>query len=86
MVGTIVQSKYSWAVALTLSLCKEIRDFRNVAHEAAEVEGGIELKGVLALLQGKPAAGFHDLGLRSLAGIGCWLFDRPQVCTVEARS
>ena len=49
MVGTIVRSKYSWDVALTLSLCKEIRDFRNVAHEAAEVEGGIELKEVLAL-------------------------------------
>ena len=31
-------------------------------------------------------AGFHDLGLRSLAGIGCWLFDRPQVCTVEEQS
>ena len=49
MVGTIVQSKYLWAVFSTRSLYKEIRDFRNVAHEAAEVEGGIELKGVLAL-------------------------------------
>ena len=49
VVGTIVRSKYSWAVALTLSLCKEIHDFRNVAHEAAEVEGAIELMEVLAL-------------------------------------
>lgn len=49
MVGTVVQSKYLWAVVSTRSLCKEIRDFRNVAHEAAEVEGGFELKGVLAL-------------------------------------
>ena len=49
VVGMIVQSKHSWAVTLTLSLCKAIRDFRNVAHEATEVVGGIELKGVLAL-------------------------------------
>ena len=49
VVGRIVQSRYSWAVALTLSLCKEIHDFHNVAHEVAEVEGGTELKGVQAL-------------------------------------
>ena len=48
VVGTIVQSKHSWAVTLTLSLYKAI-PCRNVAHEAAEVAGGIELKGVLAL-------------------------------------
>ena len=49
MVGTIVQSKYLWAVVSTRNLYKEIRDFRKVAHEAAEVDGGIELKGVLSL-------------------------------------
>ena len=49
VVGRVAQSRYSWAVALTLSLCKEIRDFRNAVHEVAEVEGGTVLKGVQAL-------------------------------------
>lgn len=49
VVGTIVQSNYLWAALSTQSLYKEIRDFRNVAHEAAKVEEGIELKGALAL-------------------------------------
>ena len=49
MVGTIVQSSYLWAAVSTQSLYKEIRDFRKVAHEAAEVEERIELKGALAL-------------------------------------
>ena len=49
MVGTTVRSNYLWAAVSTQSLYAEIRDFRKVAHEAAEVEEGIELKGALAL-------------------------------------